>query len=194
MNENPVALEFDHENVVSRGQILTQTPMVICLVLNVGDQCMGNLYKDPSEAKQSSTNLKLRSMTKTQRSFDKAYRQNIRIFLGSLATFFILISAFSMYLILNTNVINIQNFELTITLYIQSGTIDIIAKGFGVFLVLLSSVPFSFSIIIDILVLIHTNFAEWDINLLPARIEFIYPHAALAFGKVAHMFMSRSAI
>ena len=68
---------------------------------------MGNLYKDPSEAKQSSTNLKLRSMTKTQRSFDKAYRQNIRIFLGSLAIFFIIISAFCMYLILNTNVINI---------------------------------------------------------------------------------------
>ena len=65
LNENPVALEFDHETVVSRGQILTQTPMVICLVLNVGDQCMGNLYKDPSEGKQTSTNLKLRSMTKT---------------------------------------------------------------------------------------------------------------------------------
>jgi hypothetical protein len=43
-------------------------------------------------------------------------------------------------------------------------------------------------------VLIHTNFAEWDANIAPASIEFLQPHATLAFGKVAHMFFSRAAI
>lgn len=37
LNENPAANEFDHDNVVQRGALLTQTPQVICLVLNVGD-------------------------------------------------------------------------------------------------------------------------------------------------------------
>ena len=37
LNENPAASEFDHDNVVQRGALLTQTPQVICLVLNVGD-------------------------------------------------------------------------------------------------------------------------------------------------------------
>jgi hypothetical protein len=64
----------------------------------------------------------------------------------------------------------------------------------GFFSILLSSIPLSFSNIIDLLVLTHTNFAEWDVNILPANIEFIYPHATLAFGKVAHMFFSRPAI
>jgi len=38
-------------------------------------------------------------------------------------------------------------------------------KGMGFFSILLSSIPLSFSNIIDLLVLMHTNFAEWDINI-----------------------------
>jgi hypothetical protein len=67
-------------------------------------------------------------------------------------------------------------------------------KGIGFFAILLSSIPISFSNIIDLLVLTHTNFAEWDINITPAAIEFLQPHATLAFGKVAHMFFSRTAL
>jgi hypothetical protein len=37
LNENPAAIEFDHDNVVQRGALLTHTPQVTCLVLNVGD-------------------------------------------------------------------------------------------------------------------------------------------------------------
>ena len=65
MNENPAAAEFDHENVVQRGALLTQTPQVICLVLNVGTQCMGSVFTDPKSAKETATDLRLRSMVKT---------------------------------------------------------------------------------------------------------------------------------
>ena len=69
-----------------------------------------------------------------------------------------------------------------------------IDKCMGVFLVLLSSLPFSFSNIIHLLILFSTNFAEWDIDVIPANIIFRQPHATLAFGKVAHMFFGRTAI
>jgi len=36
---------------VQRGTILTKTPQVVALVLNVGEQCMGTVYKDPNEAR-----------------------------------------------------------------------------------------------------------------------------------------------
>ena len=36
LNENPASIEFDHENVVPRGALLTHSPEVICLVLNHG--------------------------------------------------------------------------------------------------------------------------------------------------------------
>ena len=48
-----------------------------------------------------------------------------------------------------------------------------IRKGIAFFSILLSSLPLSFSNIIDLLVLTHTNFAEWDINIAPANIEFL---------------------
>jgi hypothetical protein len=56
LNENPASIEFDHENVVQRGALLTHSPEVICLVLNVGDQCMGSVYKDPKNSLDSLTN------------------------------------------------------------------------------------------------------------------------------------------
>lgn len=67
-------------------------------------------------------------------------------------------------------------------------------KALGFFSILLSSIPISFTNIIDLLVLIHTIFAEWDINIMPAKIQFLFPHATLAFGKVAHLFFSRLAL
>jgi hypothetical protein len=47
LNENPSAIEFDNENVVQRGSVLTNTEKVTCLVLNVGNQCRGSVFKDP---------------------------------------------------------------------------------------------------------------------------------------------------
>lgn len=194
MNENPVASEFDHDNVIQRGALLTQTPQVTCLVLNVGDQCMGSVYKDPKQTRESTTNLRLRSMVKTQRTFDKAYKHSIRLFLMSLAILYLVFTGLAIYLASNDSFFNISTFEMTIMESIDINTMHFIRKGMGFFSILLSSIPLSFSNIIDLLVLTHTNFAEWDVNIAPASIEFLYPHATLAFGKVAHMFFSRTAL
>lgn len=195
LHDNTAATEFDHENVVQRGAILTQTPQVICLVLNVGIQCIGSVYKDPQEAKHSSNyTIRLRSMVKAQRSFDKAYKHSIRIFLMSLTILYFVFTGLSLYLAVNDTFRNVTQFEKT---FMGSINIDIIhnfRKGIAFFSILLSSLPLSFSNIIDLLVLTHTNFAEWDINIAPANIEFLQPHATLAFGKVAHMFFSRTAL
>lgn len=45
LNDSPAAVEFNKNNVVKRGQILTQSTQVIGLVLNIGDQCMGSIFK-----------------------------------------------------------------------------------------------------------------------------------------------------
>mmetsp|Transcript_22999 Transcript_22999/g.35546 ORF Transcript_22999/g.35546 Transcript_22999/m.35546 type:complete len:82 (+) Transcript_22999:781-1026(+) len=37
LNDNPAASDFNEENVVQRGTILTKTMQVVALVLNVGD-------------------------------------------------------------------------------------------------------------------------------------------------------------
>lgn len=100
----------------------------------------------------------------------------------------------AIYLASNDKFFNVTSFELTIMNQINIGSTHYLEKGMGFFSILLSSIPLSFSNIIDLLVLTHTNFAEWDVNIAPASIEFIYPHATLAFGKVAHMFFSRTAL
>lgn len=109
------------------------------------------------------------------------------------------ITALGVYLSSNPNFFSVSKFEELIV----EGNLDdnkkvnttlYLLKGAGFYSILLSSIPLSFSNIIDLLVLMSTNFAEWDVNVTPAKINFIYPHATLAFGKVAHMFFSRVAV
>ena len=99
-----------------------------------------------------------------------------------------------MYLASNPNFFNVSKFEEIILPEIIVNEVYYLEKAVGFYAILLSSIPLSFSNIIDLLVLMSTNFAEWDINVTPAKINFIHPHATLAFGKVAHMFFSRMAI
>ena len=72
LNENPAAIDFDHDNLVQRDALLTHMPQVTFLVLKEGDQCMGSVYKDPKTAMDSSMHQILKSFIKTQRSFYKA--------------------------------------------------------------------------------------------------------------------------
>ena len=133
-------------------------------------------------------------MVKTQRSFDKAYKHSIRLFLLGLTTLYMVFAGLAIYLASNDRFFNVIQFEQTIMGLNNIGWIHHLEKGMGFFSILLSSIPLSFSNIIDLLVLMHTNFAEWDVHIQQANIEFIYPHATLAFGKVAHMFFSRTAL
>ena len=64
----------------------------------------------------------------------------------------------------------------------------------GFFLVLSSTIPMNLLVLIDLLVIIHAYFVEWDVNTIPAKVKFWYPTAAYALGRVGHIFMSRSAL
>jgi hypothetical protein len=116
------------------------------------------------------------------------------VILIGLAAMYLCLTALGVYLASNSNFFNVSKFEKHIIKDVIIDTSHYLTKGMGFYSILLSSIPLSFSNIIDLLVLMSTNFAEWDINVTPAKINFIYPHATLAFGKVAHMFFSRMAI
>jgi len=91
----------------------------------------------------------------------------------SLTILYFVFTGLSLYLAVNDTFRNVTQFEKT---FMGSINIDIIhnfRKGIAFFSILLSSLPLSFSNIIDLLVLTHTNFAEWDINIAPANIEFL---------------------
>lgn len=107
---------------------------------------------------------------------------------------YLALTAIGIYLSSNSNFFNVVDFEEFIIERVRDDFSLTIVKGMGFYAILLSSIPMSFSNIIDLLVLMSTNFAEWDVNVTPAKINFIHPHATLAFGKVAHLFFSRYAI
>lgn len=68
---------------------------------------MGSVYKDPKQTGESYTNLRLRSMVKTQRSFDKAYKHSIRLFLMGLALLYIVFAGIAVYLASNNKLFQV---------------------------------------------------------------------------------------
>jgi hypothetical protein len=72
---------------------------------------MGSVYKDPKTAMDSATHQKLKSFVKTQRSFDKAYKQSVRMFLLSLAIVYIVLSFLAIYFASMVRFFNVSLFE-----------------------------------------------------------------------------------
>lgn len=112
----------------------------------------------------------------------------------SLTALFVVISFLVVYISDTLSFSNVNEFETHVMMADTAVWRFYIDKCLGCLLILLSSLPFSFSNMIHLLVLISTNFAEWDVDVIPANITFRHPHATLAFGKVAHMFLSRNAL
>jgi magnesium-transporting ATPase (P-type) len=46
LNENPAAFEFKGEHIVTRGSSLYMTEQIICMVLNIGDECYGSVMRE----------------------------------------------------------------------------------------------------------------------------------------------------
>ena len=46
LNENPAAFEFKSEHVVNRGSTLYMTEQIICIVLNIGEECLGSVMRE----------------------------------------------------------------------------------------------------------------------------------------------------
>jgi preprotein translocase subunit SecY len=72
---------------------------------------MGSVYKDPKTAMDSATHQRLKSFVKTQRSFDKAYKQSVRVFLLSLAIVYIVLSFIAIYVASMEKFFNVSSFE-----------------------------------------------------------------------------------
>ena len=72
---------------------------------------MGSVYKDPKQARESTTNLRLRSMVKTQRAFDKAYKHSIRLFLLSLTVLYSVFTGLAIYFASNDKYFFVTAFE-----------------------------------------------------------------------------------
>lgn len=53
LNENPAAFEFKSEHVVERGSFIYLTDQIICMVINVGDQCQGSVMGNREFIQQS---------------------------------------------------------------------------------------------------------------------------------------------
>jgi hypothetical protein len=56
------------------------------------------------------------------------------------------------------------------------------------------SLPLNFKAIIDILVIMHANFIEWDSNLVPGDVRVNNFSSVRALARVKHLFLSKSAM
>jgi hypothetical protein len=94
---------------------------------------MGSVFKDPKSAMDSATQTKIKSFIKTQRSFDKAYKQTIRTVILSQALAYFAFSLLAIYLASIQNFFNISQFEQYVMENVDINTSFYVSKGIGFF-------------------------------------------------------------
>jgi len=85
----------------------------------------------------------------------------------------VILSFLSIYLASNGKIFSVSSFEVSVMSINISNSTFYMYKGICFLGILLSTIPISFSNIIDLLVLMHTSFAEWDIDTTPANVFFV---------------------
>ena len=95
-----------------------------------------------------------------------------------------------------TNAYKFINTVLSLNLSVAKGDHTyIVIKDFLAFICALSlSLPLSYKLIMDILVLINSLFAECDYNTLPAELSFNQAISMKNLGNVSDIFLSKSSI
>jgi hypothetical protein len=95
------------------------------------------------------------------------------VFLSFLTIIYVILSFLSIYLASNSKIFNVSTFEASVLSINNASTTYYVYKGISFLGILLSTIPIKFSNIIDLLVLMHTSFAEWDIDTTPANVYFV---------------------
>ena len=135
------------------------------MVLNVGDQCISSVFKNPLNKENKWSNKIIQKMWEGQDRFDSGPRKMIHVFLASGVLIFIAMTVAAILL----SKINFFASASTFISEVDNTSLAIEAEmGIGIFLMLLSIMPLSFNCIIEIIVLIHAKYTEWDVNLVPA--------------------------
>lgn len=72
----------------------------------------------------------------------------------------------------------------------KSFVMSILAFTSGMFV----SLPLSYSIVMDLIALMHSSFVEWDYNNAPAAVKFNMGITCKVLGQVQHLVISKSSI
>jgi hypothetical protein len=189
LSNNPAAFNLSIENIATRGSYLCNTKGVICLVLNVGLDCIESIFA--GNKSHSTKNPYFPS----KKSFDRVYN-SFRIFQLVMVAIYILIA----FIVIFQSKVNTQvkqykfiYYEIDITNPDNSATsfvLSILSFISGLVLAL----PLSYKIVLDLISLMHSNFTEWDYNNVPATVKFNHGITSKIMGQIHHLFISKQSL
>ena len=81
---------------MQKGQKLLKTKEIVCLVLNVGENCIGSIFNDSLSSGQEKKESKFSELLKKIRTFNKAYLSVIRTILVVCGVVFLAVVGFAL--------------------------------------------------------------------------------------------------
>ena len=189
--DNPAAFDITAENILQRGCYFTQAQTIICLVLNVGNMTMGNNFRQ-DESREGRIKHWFRQK-KNGKNFESVYFTALKVF--QLVSF---LFCFVPVVLLILEDLVLQNasankFAVTWGLKEKEGTgfgRDQYWYSFGGFM---TNLPYLAKLTMDGVVFFHAYFAMWDVNLVPAHMNFTDLKAMRCMGQVDSIVCSKSA-
>ena len=189
--DSPAAFDITQDNILQRGCYFTQAQTIICLVLNVGSMTMGNNFRQ-DESKLSRINHWIRQKG-SGKQFEPVYFSTLKVLqIASFLFCFIPVIMTILEDLILTN-LPVNMFKETWHLNQEEGT------GYGKerywysFAGFMTYLPYLSKFTMDTVIFFHAYFTMWDVNLVPAQLNFTNFNAMKSMGQVDSIVCSKSA-
>ena len=189
--DNPAAFDITAENILQRGCYFTQAQTIICLVLNVGNMTMGNNFRQ-DESREGRIKHWFRQK-KNGKGFESVYFTALKVV--QLVSFLFCFLPVALMILED---LVLQN--LPARRFAEAWGLETMeSAGLGrekywySFAGFMTNLPYLAKLTMDGVVFFHAYFAMWDVNLVPAHLNFTDLKAMKSMGQVDHIVCPKSA-
>ena len=187
--DSPIAFDLLPENIMQRGCYMQNAQYAICLALNVGTQCMGNMYKEDSKERESRWRQLIK--TRARRSHFESVHFTALKYVQVASLVFCLVPC--LLLILESLVLR----NLTIRQFVETFSDAEFSYSLKSFTALYSDFmqnhPYLAKLTMEAVIFFHAYFTMWDVNLVPARLNYNDLKIMKSMGQIDSVVCPKSA-
>ena len=189
--DNPAAFEIQQQNIVNRGCFASHMQFMVCLALNVGVNTMGNAYPN-LEHVQVRIKKSLLQQRIQQRPEGVVFRalRSIQVFAILFCLVPCILILFEDFALRNTAIGKFVFTQIDQKMYKSWYQLRIMFDVMAGFMI---NLPYLSHICLEGVVYFHAYFVLWDINLVPANINFTNLRTMKTLGQVDSIICSKKA-
>ena len=188
--DTSTAFDITHENIMQRGSHLQNAQQAICIALNVGYQSMGNTFE--TDSKGNINLLKQFWKRRGSKSHFESVHFNALRYVQLFSLLFCLLPV--LLLILEELVLQNTSIHRFVKTYSDAKVLYTLNSYFTLFAELMQNTPYLAKLTMEAVIFFHAYFTMWDINLVPAELNYNDLKIMKSMGQIDSVFCPNNAL